>query len=252
VDFHSEHQRPHEQSPQPRAKVVEAQDAVDAEAADTADTATPIEGEPGLLATELRHHLPWTVAGVLIALTVVWTGVALWPATFPVNELFHFAHPVHLLLSAAATTAMASIHRAGWLRSTIIGIFGSAGVCTLSDIVLPYAGGVLIAGADHMHLHLCITEHPMLVVPFVVVGLAVGLLGPKAMERVTIYSHAGHVIASALASLLFLLAAGASLSVGTLGPVLLLLLVAVMVPCCVSDIVVPVLFGGPRCRHHQH
>lgn len=246
MDFHSDHK--------PRAEVVKAQRAVDADAEAEAAARPPdppLEGEPGLLATELRHHLPWTVAGVLVALTAVWTGVAFWPATFPVNELFHIAHPVHLLLSAAATTAMASIHRAGWVRASIIGIFGSAGVCTLSDIVLPYVGGTLIAGAENMHLHLCVTEHPMLVVPFVVVGLAVGLLGPKAMERVTIYGHGGHVVASALASLLFLLHSGAALSISTLGPVLVLLLIAVMVPCCLSDIVVPVLFGGPRCRHEH-
>lgn len=247
MDFHPEHK--------PRAEVVEAQRAVDAEADAAAAAApgadTPLEGEPGLLATELRHHLPWTVAGVLVALVVVWVGIALWPTAFPVNELFHIAHPVHLLLSAAATTAMASIHRAGWLRASIIGIFGSAAVCTLSDIVLPYLGGSLISGAENMTMHLCIAEHPMQVVPFVVVGLAVGLAGPKIVERSTIYGHGGHVIVSALASLLFLMASGGVLSIATLPWVLLLLLTAVMVPCCLSDIVVPVLFGGPRCRH-QH
>jgi hypothetical protein len=248
VDFHPDHA--------PRPEVSAAQQAVDAEreahgAEHDAAHAAPPDGEPGLLATELRHHLPWTVAGVLVALVVVWTGLALWPKAFPVNELFHIAHPVHLLLSAAATTAMASVHRAGWLRATIIGVFGSAGVCTLSDIVLPYLGGSLISGAEQMHMHLCITAHPMQVIPFVVVGLGVGLAGPKIVERSTIYGHGGHVIVSALASLLFLMHSGGVLSIATLGPVLLLLVAAVMIPCCLSDIVVPVLFGGPRCRH-QH
>jgi hypothetical protein len=229
----------------PRKDVVDAHRSLDLER-----SARP-RHRGGLLSTELRHHLPWSAGGVLTGLALVWLLLNLVPgdSLSLTLQLFHLAHPTHLLLSAAATAAMVVVHGGGAWRAVGIGLVASAGVCTLSDIILPWIGGSALAGIDHMHWHLCVLEHPILVVPFLALGLAVGVLGGRRVERSTIYSHAGHVLVSALASLLYLTAFGLELSVSTLGPVLLILMAAVMLPCCVSDIVVPVLFGGPRCRH---
>jgi len=227
----------------PRQRVSDALEAV-------APGAPPERG--GLLGVELRHHLPWSVFGVVAGLGIVWMLLHLVPAADQgrlTEELFHLAHPTHLLLSAAATAAMVVVHGGGAWRAVGIGLVGSAGVCMLSDVILPWLGGVALTGVEDMEWHLCVVEHPILIGPFLAVGLAIGVLAGRWVERSTVYSHAAHVVVSALASLLYLVAFGLTLSVATLGPVLLILLVAVMVPCCVSDIVVPVLFGGPRCRH---
>lgn len=229
----------------PRGRVSDALEAVEAPGAAASERG-------GLLGVELRHHLPWSAFGVVAGLGIVWMLLHVVPATDRAGlteDVFHLAHPTHLLLSAAATAAMVVAHGGGTWRALLLGVVGSAGVCMLSDVILPWLGGIALTGVSTMELHLCVVEHPILIGPFLALGLAIGVFGGRRVERSTVYSHAAHVVVSALASLLYLVAFGLTLSVATLGPVLLILLVAVMVPCCISDIVVPVLFGGPRCRH---
>ncbi len=88
---------------------------------------------------------------------------------------------------------------------------------------------------------------------FLALGVATGLVAPRFVDRTTRYSHAAHVFVSALASLLYLVSFGLGLTVGTVGPVLLLLVAAVMLPCCLSDIVIPVaVVHAPPSERHRH
>ncbi|MCI0343454.1 MAG: hypothetical protein L0216_20295 [Planctomycetales bacterium] len=201
---------------------------------------------------ELGHHLPYSVFGVLLALVLVGALDGLGLLTAARNEaLFHLLHPAHLLLSATATTAMVGLYggRPAW--AVLWGLLGSAPVCTMSDILIPYVGGLAI-GQD-MHIHVCLLEEPVLITPFVALGVATGLVAPRFVDRTTRYSHGAHVFVSALASLLYLVSFGFTLSALTVGPVLLLLVVAVMGPCCVSDIVIPVaVVHAPAEERHRH
>ena len=52
------------------------------------------------------------------------------------------------------------------------------GICGLSDVVFPYLSGLLL-GVD-MEFHWCIIQHPMIVVPFMAVGVLTGLLAHSA------------------------------------------------------------------------
>jgi len=75
--------------------------------------------------------------------------------------LFHIFHPVHLLLSAMATTAMFFRHERRLLRAIIVGFVGSVGICGISDVFMPYLSGRLLA-AHGMHFHWCLIEHPQM------------------------------------------------------------------------------------------
>ncbi|MBI3096953.1 MAG: hypothetical protein HYY93_01710 [Planctomycetes bacterium] len=197
------------------------------------------------LKRELSHHLPYSlfssVASVAI-LGAIWSIRPLDPAN--VESLFHVAHPAHLFLSAIATTAMFWIHDKRRWKACLIGIIGSLGFCGVSDIILPYLGG--LAFGWPMQLHLCFVEEPGLVLPFVALGVATGLVAGEFVHRATVFSHSGHVLVSSMASLLYPVSFGISYSVSESGWLLLIVLVAVLIPCCFSDIVFPLLFARGR------
>ncbi len=235
----------------------------------------------GYVSTELRRHLPFSVFSVVLGivalalLTVVIQSVggdlsrpheapAVQAEHAPVHDhevlatpaggLFHVFHPVHLLFSAVATTAMFWRYERRLWKAVITGFVGSVVVCSLSDVFFPYVGGLLL-GAP-MGFHLCIVEHPGLVFPFVFVGIGVGLLAADAVKASTFISHSAHVFTSSMASILYLVTYGLSDWMGHVGGVFLVVVVAVMIPCCISDIIFPLLVvtprGAPRPRPHEH
>ncbi len=209
--------------------------------------------------TELGHHLPYSIFGVTLAVVIM--GVFNFFAVLmgaehnlpaASTELFHILHPAHILLSSVVTTAMFWKYEKNLLKAVLIGFFGSVGICSLSDIVFPYFGGMFL-GFSGMSMHICVLEHPGIVIPFAVVGILGGLLIPDSIERSTQYSHSAHVLVSSAASILYLAAYGVQDWAHAVGGVFIVTIVAVMVPCCVSDIVFPLWFvkGKPACNHRH-
>jgi hypothetical protein len=103
-----------------------------------------------------------------------------------------------------------------------------------------------------MHFHLPVIEMWWLINPVALVGIGIALYRPT-----TKVPHSGHVLLSTWASLFYLLTnAPESVRWLPLLPlVLVVLFVAVWLPCCVSDIVYPLLFVGKQGRveeHHEH
>jgi len=183
---------------------------------------------------ELRNHAPFTALGALTGVFLLALSSSL--AAFPSEEAFHLLHPLHLLLSALVTTAMYRLHRGGWRPAVIVGFAGSVAICTLSDIFLPYLGGLILRVP--MELHVCLLVHPWLVLPAVFLGIGAGLLHPT-----TRVPHAGHILVSTYASAYYLLSyASPSRWLPLLPWLFPLLFLAVWLPCCTSDIVFPLLF----------
>ncbi|MEW6354824.1 MAG: hypothetical protein AB1696_00745 [Planctomycetota bacterium] len=203
---------------------------------------------------ELTAHFPFTIFfttfGIIIAAML--TYVSMVAGTSEENTerasemLFHAFHPIHLLFSAIATTAMFRRYDRHIIRAILIGFFGSIGVCGLSDIFMPYLTGQLLS-VEHMHFHWCLIRHPMSVIPFVALGIVGGLIAADAVNRSTLYSHSMHVAVSSLASLFYLISFGMSDWVGgsTLPYVFLILVLCIIIPCCLSDIVLPLLLVSP-------
>ena len=101
-----------------------------------------------------------------------------------------------------------------------------------------------------MAYHVPFIEHWWLINPVALIGVAAGLSGTR-----TKIPHAGHVLLSTWASLFYLTAHGQADWLPLLPLVLAVLFVAVWVPCCVGDIVFPLLFVGKGSREgrgHDH
>jgi len=196
------------------------------------------------LKRELCDHLPFTI--YCVALGIIGLGILTFIANLNgavTNEafhgLYHIFHPIHLLFSASATAAMVMKYDKKIFKAILIGTVGSIGICGLSDIILPYAANYLLG--VHSHIHICLIEHPIQIIPFLIVGLLMGILITPIGNLSTIFSHVGHVLVSAAASILYLVSFGLTSWVHHVGMVFIFMIIAVVIPCCTSDIVLPLL-----------
>jgi len=194
-------------------------------------------GRTGAIASELRSHAPFTVFGALtgIVCMLVFRGLSE-PVT---HRLFYVFHPAHVLLSAMVTAAMFRRHssRAKVLAVVVIGYVGSIGIATLSDSVVPYLGELLIGFEPHAHIGFI--EGWYVVNPAAFVGIAIAWRWPA-----TRFPHWGHVLVSTWASSFhMLMAVTGQLSAWGLAGSFLFLFLAVWLPCCISDIVFPLIFA---------
>ena len=191
-----------------------------------------------LIRDEMRNHAPFTVAGALTGIALMLVVVLGRIRHEALEPLFEGCHAVHVLLSAVVTAAMFRRYRRAPLRGFLIAYAGSIGIGTLSDIVFPYFGGLLLGA--HMHFHLPFIEEWWLINPAAFLGIAIGTAWPR-----TRIPHSGHVLVSTWASLFYLVVyANVAWSMWQLPMVFLVLFVAVWLPCCVSDIAWPLLFIG--------
>jgi len=167
--------------------------------------------------------------------------------------MFHILHPVHLLLSAMATTAMFVRYERKLLKAIVVGAVGAVGVCGLSDIFMPYLSGHLLA-AKHMHFHWCVLAHPQMVLPFVALGIVSGMISATAVSNSTVFSHSAHVMVSCAASLFYLISYGVHdwFSEDKLPYVFVIVVLCVTVPCCLGDILFPVLVAKGDEDGHPH
>lgn len=194
---------------------------------------------------ELRIHFPYSIFSAIVAIgfAALFSEVLLQgnknliiPAS---RDLFHILHPTHLLFSAIAISAMFWTHEKKILKAFLVGILGTVPVCSIGDILVPYLGGLLLG--QEMHLHICVLEHPALVIPFVLVGVVAGCLAAETVERSTIFSHSAHVLVSCGATIFYLITFGFLDWLHHLGIVFFILLLAVLIPCIIHDIVLPLL-----------
>ena len=197
------------------------------------------------IVSELIEHVPFTVAGaitgIVIVVIIVFTNVLpqISRVAYPV---FYVLHPAHVILSAVATTAMYKRYGNGKIWATIlVGYFGSIGIATLSDSIIPYLGETLL-DLKNRGIHIGFIEEWQVVNLAALVGIAIGYLRPT-----TKFPHFGHVLVSTWASLFhIIMALGATVNWIILLIVFLFLFLAVWVPVCASDIVFPLLFVRKR------
>ena len=205
---------------------------------------------------EFRHHFPFTVFSTALGLIVVVFLTVLLKTRDPqgppvyFRQLFHLFHPLHILMSAIATTAMIWRYDRKAVKAIVVGLVGSLGICGLSDIFLPWLGGWLIG--SHMHLHVCLIEHPHVVVPFALLGIVTGFVavGRFPDRTSTIFSHSSHVLTSTMASLFYFVSFGFFLSAENAFVLFMLVMLAVILPCCTSDIIFPLLTVREKDHHN--
>ena len=191
---------------------------------------------------ELKRHAPFTFFGAM-------TGVILiaffqrMPSDISYN-IFYVLHPIHVVLSALVTVSMYEFHKCGsggkkrdlWALLAI-GYFGSIGIETISDSVIPYLGEAML-GMPNKGMHIGFIEKWWLVNPLAIAGVAIAYFKPS-----TRFPHAGHVLLSTWASLFhMIMAVGQPVNGIMYLGIFAFLFLAVWLPCCVSDIIFPLLF----------
>lgn len=234
-----------------------------------------------LIGQELVHHSPFTLLGAVTGILLMLAGMKWFHEQ--AQGLFAVFHPLHVALSAVVTAALFKLHRkaASFIVILVIGIVGSIGVATLSDSILPFFGesilGAAIPTESAVHggahaeaepaaehagetpdehalsgkpsLHLGFIEEWYLVFPAAIVGVLIAYLYPT-----THMPHAAHILLSTWASAAHMLMnTQAEMTVLLLAGMFIALFIAVWLPCCVSDIVFPLLFvkGGEAHLGHS-
>ncbi|MFH2138648.1 MAG: hypothetical protein ABII88_09085 [Candidatus Omnitrophota bacterium] len=197
---------------------------------------------------ELVHHFPFTAIGALtgIILMIVFKDMPEKTA----HSLFSVFHPGHVFLSALVTSAMYRNYKCrvdkkecNIFALLLIGYVGSVGIATLSDSLIPYFGEAIL-NMPHRHMHIGFLESWWVVNPIAVIGIIIAYYKPY-----TKFPHFGHVLLSTWASVFHIMAAkGEGMSLLIYAGAFLFLLLAVWLPCCISDIVFPLLFVGKKER----
>jgi hypothetical protein len=207
---------------------------------------------------ELWHHAPFTAMGAAIGIVVM---VIISVCNTPTNVsegLFFTFHPLHVVFSALVTTALYRKQKGHKLWAVvIIGYLGSVGIATISDAIIPYLEGSSLQIDMGFHLPFLETEKmPFIGVPkwiivngAAIIGIAIGFFRPN-----TRFPHMGHVLLSTWASLFGFTAFGTADWLPLLPIIFVFLFLAVWLPCCISDIVFPLLWvkGETEPVHEHH
>ncbi|MGE4489042.1 MAG: hypothetical protein AB7E95_05810 [Kiritimatiellales bacterium] len=207
------------------------------------------------LLKEFRHHGPFTLMGAAASVIIMMAIRHWFPAALSADRaenLFEFSHPMHVVLSAMVTAAMYRNYRAkakhslsGTVAVVLVGYFGSIGIATLSDCIVPF-WAERILGMEHAHAHLGIVEMPVVINLAALLGIGAAFFSSK-----THFPHAGHVFLSTMASLFHIMRShDGTFSLAQGAVIILFLFVAVWVPCCFSDIAFPLFFTGKT--NHSH
>ena len=199
------------------------------------------------ISKELKIHAPFTIFGAFTGI-IVMLFFHNSPTKLSYN-IFYILHPIHVVLSAFVTASMYELHKCERISGKClrgkcnfwsllaIGYVGSIGIATMSDSLIPYLGETLL-NMPNRDIHIGFIEKWWLVNPLAILGVAIAYLWPT-----TKFPHTGHVLLSTWASLFhIIMAKGETLNVLSYIAIFLFLFFAVWIPCCVSDIVFPLLF----------
>ena len=211
----------------------------------------------GQISKELRNHAPFTTFGAMTGILIMIIFQKL-PKETSLN-IFYILHPIHVVLSALVTASIYELYKCNdigkkFIKSKCnfwvllpIGYFGSVGIATLSDSVIPYLGEIIL-NMPNKGVHIGFIEKWWLVNPLAIIGVLFAYFKPT-----TKFPHAGHVLLSTWASLFhILMALGTDLIWISYLVIFLFLFFAVWMPCCLSDIVFPLLFVKEKHQEIGH
>jgi hypothetical protein len=191
---------------------------------------------------ELDNHIRFTIFAVLLAAVIIflmrqYIFPSYFQSTGSSEELFEGFFISHLFFAALTPAALFSIYKRSLWLGIGIAIITSSVTCTLSDIVFPYIGGLLLK--YDMHFHVCIIEEPVKAWSFIIGGAFIGYFLSQYVRKLSRYTHTAHILLSSLAAGMYLITYGvAFLSLKAL-VFIPILIVSVLVPCVMNDIGIP-------------
>jgi hypothetical protein len=224
-----------------------------------------------LILQELKAHAPFTLAGAVlgVAFMIIFRNIDKAHA----EVMFGIFHPGHILLSAMVTASVFAIHlqKKKILLIIVVAYVGSIGVATLSDSIVPYIGSKIFSLSipTHNHaeeeehseeceaeheLHLGFLEHWYVVHPAALIGILIAWFIPRSK-----CPHTAHVLLSTWASSAHILMnSNPAMTVPVIAEIFGILFIAVWLPCCISDIIFPLMFidsdmaASGLCACHSH
>lgn len=201
---------------------------------------------------EIMHHLPYAIFSVAFGLIILSFFDFFMPAgqSGPLLEekldvLFHSFHFLHIIFAVTGSFIAFSRYSKNLIYGIIVSIGTALVFCTLSDVILPYLGGTLLG--VHMHIHFCFLSELHNVIPFLLVGLLNGVVMSNHSSTVkgfySVSAHFSHIFISSLASLFYLVGHGLTDWYPKMGFLFIFLIIAVVVPCTMADVIVPIWFA---------
>jgi hypothetical protein len=209
---------------------------------------------------EIICHLPYAILSVAFAIGLISVlgfmniGSTDEQTRQGAHLLFHGFHFLHIIFAATGTVLTFFRFSNNLVRGVLVGSLAPMFFCTLSDVVLPYLGGRLLNVP--MHLHLCFITELHNVLPFLIVGMLNGYLMSKyhavKQSLYSVFSHFFHILISSLAATFYLVAHGLIECYSNIGIIFVFLIIAVIIPCTLADLVVPMAFARAGNKHEKH
>lgn len=212
------------------------------------------------LRSELFHHLPYAIFSVAFSLiilsfvTLALRGTEIALAQKGAKMLFHSFHFMHIVFAATGTLITFRRFCKDMVPSWVVGIFTPVIFCTLSDSILPYLGGKALG--VNMSFHLCFFSELANIIPFLLVGVINGFImsrhNQENQRMYSIFSHFIHIFVSSLAATFYLVAHGFMDWHKDIGFVFIFIIIAVVIPCTLSDVVVPMTYARMTKKDEKH
>lgn len=187
---------------------------------------------------ELKEHAPFTFLATLIAILLVITIKFFLSENVP-DSWFHIMHPGHVFVSALVSAAIFYKYKRKIISSLIVGVLLSVIVGSTSDILIPWLGGTIFRLETSFHLPLI--EETFLIISTALLGSILGII-----TKISKQPHFLHVFLSVFASLFYLTTFSHDLNYPEFIIMTIIVFIAVLIPCCMSDIVLPVLLSKTK------
>jgi ABC-type dipeptide/oligopeptide/nickel transport system permease subunit len=208
--------------------------------------------------SEIGCHLPWATFSIafgfilLSILHFIGLNLSRSLASHGYHILFHSFHYLHIVYAVVGTMVTFSRFSSALGRGIILSIVSPTFFCTLSDVALPTLAGNLLG--VKMDMHICFSSELHNIVPLLLMGLITGLVlrvhHESSLSFFSLGSHFVHILISSLASLFYMVSYGFDQWHESMGLLFFFLVIAVVVPCTLSDVVVPWYFA--RRKHEKH
>lgn len=207
-----------------------------------------------IILDEIVCHFPYAVFSVAFSIiAAALLGYFSFGATQKTVQqgshvLFDSFHFLHLVFAATGSVLTFFKYSKNVVKGLIVGAVSAVVFCMLSDIVVPYLIGELLG--VNMSFHICFLTEFQNVMPFLLVGLLNGWIlsyHPDAVRSFyAIWSHFTHIFVSSMASMLYIVSHGFHNWQASMGIIFALLIIAVVIPCTLSDVIVPMYFARKK------
>jgi len=194
---------------------------------------------------ELEEHVPFTALATAVAVTIMAVLLAKTHLiTYAVSAFWVF-HPAHVFFSSIVSAAIFYKYRNNFLLALTSAVIISVVIGSFSDVIFPYLGSLLFKIPTTFELPAL--ESPLLIFGIAILGSLVGIAA-----RFTKFPHFLHVLISLFASLLYIFAYSHNFSLVTYIAIFIITTISVVIPCCLSDIVFPIIFENKLKRKISH